>query len=533
MPITTTSGTRPGRALNSGRAWILLSFLSLSAGCRTSSYAQDEANNLPGDVPGPTTALSVHPVETLSNRQSSAETSIESAIEAFEAAEQARVADDPDEALAALDRAYLSMLSIDEEGSGQSERQIDELRLMIAKAIVTLHEGRAHSLRGPVRAIPLTLDDSVMAEIRSFQTLERDFFESSFARSGRFRAMILEKLKKAGVPEELAWLPLIESGFKPRALSPASALGLWQFIPSTGVRFGLDRNEWIDERLDPEAATDAAIRYLTELHGLFGDWELAIAAYNCGESRVADVIRTHPSPVRDFSDIAPRLPRETRRYVPRFVATLLILNDPETWGFDLPLPDVPASVARVRVDRSISLTALEAKLGLASGRLLELNPVLRRGVTPPSGWAIAIPVDPACGLEPAAAETIAAIPAWVPETAPSRPARHAAARGDRKAASTHVVRKGESLSGIAARYKTDVAQLRKLNGLSKRVHIIPGQTLKLTGKSATPKSYVVRRGDNLARIAERHGTTVGSLREMNGLDSDLIRAGQKLRVSFH
>jgi membrane-bound lytic murein transglycosylase D len=133
--------------------------------------------------------------------------------------------------------------------------------------------------------------------------------------------MILEKLEAAGLPAELSWLPLIESGFKVKALSRARALGLWQFIPSTGYKFGLKRDQYIDERIDFEKSSDAAIAYLKELHNIFGDWSTVLAAYNCGEGRVLRVIRTQNiNYLDDFWDLFGRLPFETARYVPRFLA---------------------------------------------------------------------------------------------------------------------------------------------------------------------------------------------------------------------
>src|SRR6185503_15097104 len=150
------------------------------------------------------------------------------------------------------------------------------------------------------------------------------------------------QLAEAGMPEQLSWLPLVESGFKDRALSSARARGLWQFIPSTGYRYGLDRSDWIDERMDPEKSTQGAIAYLTALHGLFGDWMTALAAYNCGENSVLRAINNQKLSYFDqFWDLYQRLPRETRRYVPRFLATLAILEEPGRYGLVLP-PLLPA-----------------------------------------------------------------------------------------------------------------------------------------------------------------------------------------------
>ncbi len=193
-------------------------------------------------------------------------------------------------------------------------------------------------------------------EIQSFQTQERDFFLESYKRSGRYRGEMVKALKEAGLPEELSWLPLIESGFKVRALSRSRAFGLWQFIPSTGYKFGLKRNDWIDERLDPEKSTAAAIAYFKELHQMFGDWATVLAAYNCGEGAVARVIREQKADYLDnFWDFYERLPRETARYFPRFLAVLAIINDPAKYGFTLDELDKPLSCETVTIERPVQL----------------------------------------------------------------------------------------------------------------------------------------------------------------------------------
>ena len=209
--------------------------------------------------------------------------------------------------------------------------------------------------------IPLDINDHVQREIARFTGPERRFFVESFRRSGRYRPMIVRKLREAGLPEELSWLPLVESGFKDRALSRARALGIWQFISSTGSRYGLDRSHWIDERMDPEKSTDAAIQYLTDLHGMFGDWMMALAGYNCGENRVMTLIRRQPSSgyLDRFWDLFGGLPTETARYVPRFLATLAIVRDPEAYGMELPEPDPTMAFETVTVSRHLRLSDLD------------------------------------------------------------------------------------------------------------------------------------------------------------------------------
>ena len=205
--------------------------------------------------------------------------------------------------------------------------------------------------------------------------------------------MILGKLEEAGLPSQLSWLPLVESWFKVRALSRASALGLWQFIASTGLRYGLSRDAWVDERLDPEKSTDAAIAYLTDLHGLFGDWPKALAAYNCGEARMSRLQRRAAGEYVDFWDLYELL-RETRRYVPRLLAALQIIEDPEKYGMTLPEPDDPeGDVVAVTVERAVKLEQLDAALGLEAGTLADLNPELRYTATPKRAYDLRVPAD--------------------------------------------------------------------------------------------------------------------------------------------
>ncbi|WP_054694887.1 lytic transglycosylase domain-containing protein [Desulfosarcina cetonica] len=189
---------------------------------------------------------------------------------------------------------------------------------------------------------------------------------------------------------------LIESGFKAHALSPARALGLWQFIPSTGYKFGLKRSHYIDERIDFEKSTDAAIAYLKELHGIFGDWATVLAAYNCGEGRVLHVIRTQNiNYLDDFWDLYDRLPHETARYVPRFLAALQVIEHAEKYGLAEITPYPPMAYKTVTVHRQVHLKDLTTPLCVSLATLKELNPELRYGVLPDARYPLRVPVGKA------------------------------------------------------------------------------------------------------------------------------------------
>jgi membrane-bound lytic murein transglycosylase D len=255
---------------------------------------------------------------------------------------------DFENAIAALDQAYNLILRADTNDNPKFIQQKEDIRFMIGKRMLEIYASRHIVATGNHHAIPMVMNQHVEKEIKLFQGREKEFFVSSHKRSGRYRPEILKALKEAGLPRELSWLPLIESGFKVKALSRARALGLWQFIPSTGYKFGLKRDEWIDERMDVTKSTLAAIDYLKELHNIFGAWMTVLAGYNCGEAKVLRVIRNQNINYLDnFWDVFEKLPWETARYVPRFLAALFIINDPNRFGFDLKALDLPQCGSKI------------------------------------------------------------------------------------------------------------------------------------------------------------------------------------------
>ncbi len=302
---------------------------------------------------------------------------------------------DVDDALAAVDNAYKKMLQLPNEGDDTFVQARDDIRRLVADLIVRTYDAQRAAVAPATSfdlALPLVNNEQVQREIKSFTNGERQYFLDAYRRSGLYRPMILAKLEEAGLPSQLSWLPLVESNFKVTAYSRASAVGLWQFIGSTGQRYGLGRDAWVDERMDPVKSTDAAIAYLTELHDMFGDWQKALAAYNCGEGRVARLQRQNPDEYMDFWDMYNQLPRETRRYVPRFYATLMIVEDPVSFGIELPEPLPPLEDwTTVTVNRSLKLESLEKELGYSAGTLKNLNPELRHGATPKRPYDLRVP----------------------------------------------------------------------------------------------------------------------------------------------
>lgn len=432
-----------------------------------------------------------------------------------------------DNALEALDQAYLLILKVETYEDAKLIQQKEDLRFMISKRILEIYASRNIVVNGDHDEIPLEINRHVQAEIDRFtKGSEKRFFIESYKRSGHYRAYISEELRKAGLPEELSWLPLIESGYKVNALSRARALGLWQFIPSTGYKFGLKRDMYIDERLDPEKSTAAAIAYLKELHQIFGDWTTVLAAYNCGEGRVLRIIRTQNINYLDnFWDLYERLPLETARYVPRFLATLYIIRNAEENGLSAVEPAAPYKFEVVDVERRMSLKNTAQAIGTDVSELKALNPELRYGVLPPTKYSLRVP--------PGKEEPLLASLDQIPLSSPPQ-----------RAFVYHRVRPGETLSGIADRYNTSARSIQVANNIRRRNFIVAGQKLKIPQRgmkvypvsppppkeAREPKVHTVKSGDSLWNLARRYGTTVKTIQELNHLSGPDLVIGQRLKI---
>jgi len=430
-----------------------------------------------------------------------------------------------EKAIATLDQAYTYVLEVNSVNNPELIQQKEDLRFTISKRILEIYASRYTAINGNYNEIPLTMNKFVEKAIKRFQGSERRFFVESYKRSGKYMEKILTALNEAGLPEELAWLPLIESGFKVRALSRARALGLWQFIPSTGYKFGLKRDTWIDERLDPEKATAAAIAYLKELHRIFGDWTTVLAGYNCGEGRVLRKIRNQRINYLDnFWDLYTQLPRETAQYVPRFLATLHILKDPAKFGFTFEELDAPLSYETVEIEKPVQLRAVAKALGIDFKELSDINPELRRQVTPPSAYSLRVPLGSSFTLLTKLNE----IPKWTPPE---------------NAYVYHRVKKGESLSLIALRYRTNVRKIVNANNIRRKHFIRAGQKLKipLRGSSSsrmyvskeklpTNGKYKVRKGDSLWLIARKFNTNTKKLQRINNMSGSRLYVGNVLKI---
>jgi len=373
--------------------------------------------------------------------------------------------------------------------------------------------------------VPIELNDKVRNCILFYQTVAREPFERFLGRAGRYLPMMKEIFASYGLPGDLAYLPFVESGFNNNAYSYAHASGPWQFIASTGRRYGLTRNVWRDERRDFEKSTHAACRYLADLYGMFSDWSLALAAYNGGEGRVARQIKRQHT--NDFWKL--KLRDQTRNYVPLFMAALMIAKDPEGYGFYIE-PDPPLEFDWVATNKPLELKDVAAALGTSEPVLIDLNPELRRGVTPPdiTPYRVRVPKG--------TAEQFAAIYRMLPASSQTQLVEH-------------TVRRGETLGAIARRYGVATSEILALNQLSPKKRLKVGQVLTIPAPgqlaqrdvpdpSPAPKAaparggdnqYVVREGDTLWELAKKFGTTTSAIRAANRMGAhDKLSIGQVL-----
>ena len=341
-------------------------------------------------------------------------------------------------------------------------------------------------------------------------------------REGRYGPMIRQRLVERGMPQDLVYLAMIESGLSAKAYSHAHASGMWQFISETGQRYGLDVTSFVDERRDPVRATDAALDYLSDLHDRFGSWYLAAAGYNSGENRVDRILRQRLGGERGndglFWMIDEYLPRETRDYVPLMLAAAHIGKNPAKYGFHEIALEAPLEYDEVTVPGGIMLASVGKAAGVAMEELEDLNPHLLRGITPPGAEStIRVPVG--------AGDRVLASLDGIEEEG-------------RLSTVVHRVRSGETLSHIARRYGVDVDVLRGSNshlnprrlqvGQRLQVPVVSGGGAQAASKSAW-RTYRVRNGDSLWAIARRYGVSVPEIRRWNGIGTR-IYPGQRIRI---
>jgi membrane-bound lytic murein transglycosylase D len=374
------------------------------------------------------------------------------------------------------------------------------------------------------------LDTPLVAENESWYADRPEYVARMLQRGKRYLYYIVEEVEKRGMPTEIALLPMIESAFNPQAHSRSNAVGIWQFIPSTGRTFGLQQNWWVDSRRDIMAATNAALDYLQKLHDMFGDWELALAAYNWGEGSVSRAIARNEAQGLPTDYLNLRMPAETANYVPRLLAVKHLVQRPQDFSAELGvLPNAPY-FAQITVNQHIDV-ALAARLAeISLKEFTALNPHYNRPIISAKQPAtLLLPVDKAEVFAHNLENHTTPLVSWKPYPA----------------------KRGERLDLIAHHHGISIARLKEANGLPQgarrlahaQMLLVPGvaseQTFdrtRFTAAAATADapgagSYVVRRGDTLDSIARKHGVTAAQIRLWNGLKSARLALNQKLVIA--
>jgi membrane-bound lytic murein transglycosylase D len=372
--------------------------------------------------------------------------------------------------------------------------------------------------------LPLVSNDYVDGVITYLQGRGSGFINTVLKRGGQYQALFSEALRKEGLPQDLIYLAAAESGFNPFALSRAGAKGIWQLMPGRAIEYGLRKDRWVDEREDPAKSTQAAVRHLKDLYQQFGDWYLAMAAYNCGPANVQKAIEK--TGYADFWTLRQlhALPVDTENHIPVIIATALIAKDPQAYGFAVQ-PDPPVETAQVVVGVPTDLRLIAQIIDRPVEELIRLNPGLLRWTTPGNNpdFVLNLPV----GTRETYEQGIATIPAdkriwW----------------------RVHKVAEGDTLSSVARKFRVTPVALAGANGLERDTLLTAGSRLVLPLAPGSESSlarvrergprrpfwYRVKAGDTLERIADRFDVTPYQLRRWNKLQSSQLAAGKKLRI---
>ena len=363
--------------------------------------------------------------------------------------------------------------------------------------------------------IPLVTNAQVESYIRYFQGKGRKGFNVWLKRYVQYNDIILPILEEYDLPEELIVVSMIEAGLDPKAISRAKAVGLWQFMYSTGKEYGLNRNWYIDERQDIIKSTHAAAKYFKDLYKEFDDWYLVLAAYNGGWGRLNRALKLHET--SDYWQLY-SLPKETKNYIPYFLSAAIIVNNPEKYGFKIPKSN-PLKYDKVQIEKSADLTVIAKAAGTKLSTIKRLNPELRQPATPNNGpYTLNIPY----GKKDTFYKKFNEIPE------------------DQKFAFQkveHRVQKGENLISIASKYRVLVADLQTINNISNINKLSIGQRLKIPVKGGLYSNYPekiiysVKSGDTLGHIAEDYNTRASEIRKWNNMGSkSIIFPGQKLSL---
>ncbi len=412
-----------------------------------------------------------------------------------------------------------------QKGDGFTEQQsepapIDEANQVTFPVDPSMKARAEAELKTLQSDLPLVINDYVAGYINYFSTRGRKTFENSLVRSGRYREMIQRILKEEGVPQDLIYLAQAESGFHPLALSRARARGMWQFMASRAAGYDLAHDWWVDDRQDPEKSTRAAARHLRDLYAQFGDWYLALAAYNSGPGNVQQAVKR--TGYVDFWELYRRnvLPGETKNYVPIILAMTIMSKNPAQYGLDVVRPDPPLNYDVVKIDYPVDLRLAAECVDAPVAQLEELNPSLLRGTTPKGhSFDLHLPL----GSKEKYDTAIAAIPV-----------------DKRVFWRYHRVEPGETLAGIAKKYHTTEHAIAQANNLEPEASlrearlVIPAAgTARSEGKvaySKRPTRYKVHTGDTVLSVAEDFGVPAEKVRTWNHLKGNQLQHGKSLLI---
>ena len=420
-----------------------------------------------------------------------------------------------------VDTVYADELQAFRAGDGFSEppavpAAIDEVAEMTFPVDPQLKARAEEAAKNISHDLPLTVNDEVLSFLNFFQTPRgRAIVETGLRRAGRYREMIQRVLGEEGVPQDLIYLAQAESAFQPLALSRAGARGIWQFVAWRGNEYGLKHTWWVDDRQDPEKATRAAAHHLRDLYGMFGDWYLAMAAYNCGPGNVTKAVER--TGYADFWELYRRnvLPKETKNYVPIILALTLIAKDAAHYGIHVD-PDTPVPYDVVKPGRAIDLRLVAETIDVDVETLHALNPALLR---------LATPDDPSfeMHLPLGTAERFSAEIADIP------PEKWVSWR-------RHRVAPGETLVSIAKKYKVTPVAIAEANNLEHGAQLGAGEKLIIPAAQAQAEatrrlvSYRVRKGDTFLGIADRFSVDADDLKKWNRLKANKVSRGMVLRI---
>lgn len=405
-----------------------------------------------------------------------------------------------------------------------------------------LFQNRLYSMES---AIPLTYNSTVREAIELYVNRRSNLISLMLARATYYFPIIEAELDKHGLPLELKYLAIVESGLNPSAVSRAGATGLWQFMLPTGKAYGLHIDSMIDERCDPQKSSEAMAKYFKDMYAIYGDWMLAIAAYNCGPGNVNKAIRRSGGKT-DFWQIFQHLPRETRSYVPFFIAAFYAMEHYQEHDIRPRTVTIPIATDTVHIRQRLTFSEISALSGVQLDVIRDLNPKYRREIIPGNNCTQILRLPAVQATSFAILKDSIAI--HQKEVLPlSDGSATLAARGEEReeptsSTITHTVARGETLSKIARQYGVGVREIKSWNGL-RSDRLQRGQTLRIeqssrgtqvaskTKSAPQVRYHTVKRGETLSSIAKQYrGATIAQIRQANGIRGNMIRAGQRLKI---